>query len=80
MILHAWYSDEQFKIIAKYKHRKPYLYYKDIHNKIIQVTNITKGKDHKTQFNDIRYLGEVKIFYKVSSEPLLFKNYFNHLN
>ena len=80
MIKHAWYSNKQFEIISRKDHyeknneTKPYIYYKDIHNKIIQVTQITDGLDHHTLFNDIQYLGEVMAFYKISSEPLLFKN------
>lgn len=83
MIKHAWYSNKQFKIISN-KHilrknnnmeiNKPYIYYKDINNKIIQVTQITNDLDHHTLFNDIKYLGEVIAFYKISSEPMLFKS------
>ena len=78
MIKYAWYSNKQFEIISnKFGNKndmKPYIYYIDINDQIIQVTQVTDNLEHKTQFDDIKYLSEVKEFYKISSYDILIKN------
>jgi len=63
--LHGWFSPTQFKLqnnrcIDSNKH----LYYFNVENKVVEVTMVTNSKHHGTMFNDIRYIGKLKRFYK----------------
>ena len=73
-IKYAWYSEKQFKILKSqqsYKANncqcKPYIYYMNTDNEIIQITEITNENKVNPNFDDVIFKGIVKSFYKTSS-------------
>ena len=70
--MHAWFSQTQFNItIRSIESKKPYIYYKTHDDKIIQVTVVSNTRNHNCHYDDMKYLGEVKSFYKITEEPLI---------
>ena len=72
-IKYAWYSEKQFKILKSqesYKdnncQRKPYIYYINTDNEIIQITEITNENKQNPNFDDVIFKGIVQSFYKTS--------------
>ena len=70
-IYYGYYSEKQLETI-KESHNKPYIYYTDINDKIVQVTEVTTSSSIDRAFNDIIQLGQLKNFHTVSEKPLLF--------
>lgn len=68
-IYYGYYSEKQLETIKK-THDKPYIYYTDINDKIVQVTEVTTSSSIDRAFNDIIQLGRLKNFYTVSEVPL----------
>ena len=82
--LFAWYSDKQFNCIKNtykntYKNEyigsKPYIYYYDMNDNIVQVTHIISVKDGEepkcqAKFDDLLFIGEVKRCFTTSKYPI----------
>lgn len=73
-IKYAWYSEKQLKILKSQKSYKddnyqckPYIYYINTDNEIIQITEITNENKVNPNFDDVIFKGIVKSFYKTSS-------------
>ena len=77
--MYGWYSKTQQKKICERlemetaamhfpKRTHPYIYYIDIQDKIVLVTEVNKG--NKIIFEDAISLGELKKFYMASETPL----------
>lgn len=77
--MYGWYSNTQQKNICERlemqaaarhfpKRTHPYIYYIDMQDKIVLVTEVNKG--NKINFEDAIPLGELKKFYKASETPL----------
>ena len=72
-IYYAWYSQKQFNTLEHCSNQKklPYIYYIDMSNNIIQVTEVSTNKQYPSLFNDVVNLGQVKEFHAVSMKPLI---------
>ena len=74
--MHAWYSTKQSNkrithcLYASNNENKPYIYYKDMNDKIVEVTCVSSTNEHNCKFDDLQYLGVMKEFYCNSKEPL----------
>ena len=72
--LYAWYSQKQFDVkknILDYNRKSlPYVYYIDMYNNIVQVTEVSTSKKYPSLFNDFVNLGQVKKFYTSLTKPL----------
>ena len=77
----AWYSEKQFNQIKNayrnvmYVERKPYIYYYDMDDNIVQVTHVVSvidGEEPKCSvgFDDMEFIGEVKKYFKTSKYPM----------
>tara|TARA_Y100000591_G_scaffold251197_1_gene222599 strand:- start:1425 stop:1667 length:243 start_codon:yes stop_codon:yes gene_type:complete len=77
--MYGWYSNTQQKNICERlemqaaarhfpKRTYPYIYYIDMQDKIVLVTEVNKGNN--IIFEDAIPLGELKKFYKASETPL----------
>ena len=77
--MYGWYSKKQQKNICERlemetaashfpKRTYPYIYYIDMQDKIVLVTEVNKG--NKINFEDAISLGELKKFYIASKTPL----------
>ena len=68
------YSKKQFENILSQKENDkrdfPYIYYKDINDNIVQITEVVKSSQDKSNFDDAIYLGELKSFHGVSLQPI----------
>jgi hypothetical protein len=73
-IYYAWYSQKQFDTINTCKNnekkKSPYIYYIDMSNNIIQVTEVSTTKQYPSLFNDVVNLGQVKEFHAATIKPL----------
>ena len=72
------YSKKQFEHLltqTESRHREfPYIYYKDINDKIVQITEVVKSSQDKSNFDDAIYLGELKSFHGVSLVPINYRS------
>ena len=78
--LFAWYSDKQLNCIKntyknEYIESKPYIYYYDMNDNIVQVTNIVSVKNGEqpkcsAKFDDLIFIGEVKRCFTTSKYPI----------
>ena len=77
--MYGWYSKTQQKKICERlemetaarhfpKSTRPYIYYIEMQDKIVLVTEVNKG--NKIIFEDAISLGELKKFYMASETPL----------
>lgn len=57
----GFYSRKQFDIICK-SLKRPFIYYKNKDNEIVQVTEVRKRKDGPSLFNDAKTVGPVNVF------------------
>jgi len=57
----GFYSSKQFDIISK-SYKRPYIYYKNKNNKVVQVTEVKKRKNGSSLFNDATSVGPVSVF------------------
>jgi hypothetical protein len=64
-IYYGYYSKQQFDIIKK-KKESPYIYYTDINDNIVQVTEVSKESDIIRSFTDTVKLGKLKKFHSTS--------------
>lgn len=68
------YSKTQFESLLQQKENNrrdfPYIYYKDIKDKIVQITEVINDPNKKSMFEDAIYLGELKSFHGVSLQPI----------
>jgi hypothetical protein len=70
------YSQKQFESIStainmnKNKIDKPYIYYFDINNNIVQITEVFNDANKKSNFDDAVYLGQLKKFHSASIKPI----------
>tara|TARA_Y100000816_G_C25804129_1_gene421062 strand:+ start:361 stop:654 length:294 start_codon:yes stop_codon:yes gene_type:complete len=70
---YGYFSQKQFNnILSNNKNSKPYIYYYNYDNKIVQITEVSKNSNLKN-FEDVINLGKVKEFHSVTSQPLLLK-------
>ena len=67
---YAWFSNKQLSVIAD-KIKNPYIYYYDMNDKIVQITEIKTNKD-PSLFKDAVYLGPVKKYYASFKEKKIF--------
>lgn len=72
---YAWYSQKQFDTIntcndSNNKKKLPYIYYIDMSNNIVQVTEVSTTKQYPSLFDDVINLGQVKNFHATLIEPL----------
>ena len=85
MDYHGWYSEKQFEVCKKmneeakinknknnnyFKPPKPYIYYKNQNDEIIQITEITSSLKNTSKFDDVKYLGIMKKFHITCEEPI----------
>ena len=72
------YSKKQFENLLTQtensNHDFPYIYYKDINDKIVQITEVVKSSKDKSNFDDAIYLGELKSFHGVSLVPINYRS------
>lgn len=70
---HGWYSEKQLEILMQRKcdtkTNRPYIYYLDQNNKIVQVTEVTYSSDNKSNFEDVKYVGILSKFHSASETP-----------
>lgn len=67
--MYGWYSKtQQQRILEINKRERPYVYYIDKQDKVVQITEVNRGE--KIRFDDAIALGELKKFYKVSKLPI----------
>ena len=68
-IKYAWYSQKQFNILKNQfkKDNKPYIYYINTENEIIQITEITNKNIQNPNFDDVIFKGIVKSFHGLSN-------------
>lgn len=69
---YAWYSKKQFDIISNKSKRinKPYIYYINTDDKIVQITEINNSDIPNPNFDDVIFKGIVKSFYCCSNSYL----------
>lgn len=73
---YGWYSQKMKNIqndnidFKSTLNNNKYIYYKDYNNNIIEITFVTKKKEHNLKWDDIVFIGELKEFYKVTQEPI----------
>ena len=73
---YGWYSQKMKNIqndnidFKSTLNNNKYIYYKDYNNNIIEITFVTKKKEHNLKWDDIVFIGELKEFYKVTPEPI----------
>lgn len=70
---YGWFSPTQLSII-KNNITRPYIYYFDYNNKIVQITEIKLTKE-KSKFNDAIYVGPVIKYYASFRESRSFNTY-----
>lgn len=69
------YSQTQFENLSirsgfqDDKCKSPYIYYKNINDKIVQVTEVFNDSNKKSLFKDAVYLGELKVFHGLGLQP-----------
>ena len=70
---HGWYSEKQLEIFKKRIQNtgtnRPYIYYLDYDNNMVQVTEVTYSCDNKSNFDDVKYMGLLSKFYSSSETP-----------
>ena len=77
---YGWYSQKMKNIqnddidFKKTLNHNNYIYYKDYQDNIIEITFVTKKKEHTLKWDDIVFIGELKEFYKVTPEPISYNN------
>ena len=65
----GYYSKKQFEIISE-KHDRPYIYYKNKDNKIVQITEVKPKKNGNSLFDDAYSLGAIDVFMHASQQPI----------
>ena len=65
----GYYSKKQFEIISE-KHDRPYIYYKNKDNKIVQITEVKPKKNGNSLFKDANSVGAIDVFMYASQEPI----------
>jgi len=75
--MYGWFSNTQrdrwndFYIErSKNSDKKKYIYYIDMNDNIVEITEISRDKNYKSKFDDAIYLGEMKKFYTASDTEL----------
>lgn len=75
--MYGWFSDTQrnrwndfYVERSKHKNQKKYIYYIDMNDNIVEITEITRDKNYKSKFKDAIYLGEMKKFHKAIDTEL----------
>jgi hypothetical protein len=67
--MYGWQSVELFRRRAQYL-ELPYCYYLDMNDKPVLVQFVTFSKEQRLDFQDAKFLGQLKRFYKASKTPL----------
>ena len=57
----GFYSNEQFDIIRE-SHKRPYIYYKNKNNEVVQVTEVKKRKNGPSLFKHAKSVGPLNVF------------------
>ena len=70
MSTYGYYSEQQFDNLKNSEREYPYIYYKNINNIIVQVTEVTTNPEYQSKFNDAVHLGKLKKFHSVSANPI----------
>lgn len=65
----GYYSKKQFDIINE-KHDRPYIYYKNKDNKIVQITEVKPKKNGTSLFKDAHSVGAIDVFMYASQQPI----------
>ena len=73
----GYYSKKQFEIISK-KHDRPYIYYKNKDNKVVQITEVKLKKNGGSLFKDVYSVGVIDVFMCATKEPLCELSSLNH--
>ena len=60
MNTYGYYSEQQFENLKNSEREYPYIYYKNIDNIIVQVTEVTTNPEYQSKFNDAVHLGKLK--------------------
>ena len=69
--MYGWYSKTQKRISKEImKKRAEYIYYLDMSDNIIEVTEVSRANECPSKFDDVVSLGLLKEFYKTSNEPI----------
>jgi hypothetical protein len=69
---YGYYSKKQFNILLKNNNNKinrPYIYYYNENNDIVQITEVSKNSNLKN-FDDVIKLGKLTKFHSANIEPL----------
>lgn len=65
------YSNTQFNNLCRIgSHEFPYIYYKDINDNIVQVTEVINTSECISNFKDALFIGELKKFHCSTAKPL----------
>ena len=70
MSSYGYYSVQQFDNMKNTEREFPYIYYKNIDNIIVQVTEVTNNPEYQSKFNDAIHLGKLKQFHSASANPI----------
>tara|TARA_X000000950_G_scaffold109324_1_gene137805 strand:+ start:517 stop:753 length:237 start_codon:yes stop_codon:yes gene_type:complete len=69
--MHGWYSQKQYehkkKIVLKINNKPcEKVFYLDKNENEVEVTEVTSEKKYTSNFDDVKYMGELKSFSRVS--------------
>ena len=70
MNTYGYYSEQQFDNLENSEREYPYIYYKNIDNIIVQVTEVNTNPEYQSKFNDAVHLGKLKKFHSVFANPI----------
>ena len=71
-VMFGWYSSEQHKIHqSELDMKHPYIYYVNMKDEIVQVTEIKHSESDIGSWDDSICLGQMKRFYKASEYQLI---------
>ena len=65
----GYYSKKQFENISK-KHDRPYIYYKNKDNELVQITEVKQKKNGGSLFKDANSVGAIDVFMYAFQEPV----------
>lgn len=72
IVMFGWYSSEQHKIHqSELDMKHPYIYYVNMKDEIVQVTEIKYSESDIGSWDDSFCLGQMKRFYKSTETPII---------
>ena len=70
-VMFGWYSSKQQECRqSDYDIKHPYLYYFNMDDEIVQVSGVICSEEEKSLWDDAFCVGQLKRFYKATSEPI----------